>query len=312
MKRLISLITLLAIPCTVYADPHVSSIRQLEFGTVTYTDDNTGKQMITVPSSASVPTTSGNGNMKNPTFPAGTLSRSLVYLDGFDSGSKQKLDAKVNNTSGTWTTSGCGTVSISSINLWTTKPESAKGKTTATLAVGASVQLTSFTGTGTCTISGTLTGALGWRIQNTGNYQDADFVFSLTVIGSTSLEHNTGAQLDFGTICTSTSAQTLIVTPDSTLSPSSTNVCPTSVTADSFTFSNPDSVSFSVTVPNSATLTNTSNSATLTANNFTYSCNGSCTTSSGSKTFTVGATLNVPASPSPGDYVGSYSVSVTY
>lgn len=313
MKRIFCLLVLLTLSGASYADPHVDHIRAMDFGVVTYTADNTGVGMITVPNSANTPTTSGTGHMKNPTFPAGTLSRSMVYLDGFDAGSRQNLEAKVNTTSGSYTTPGCGTVAISSISLWTTKPSSPKGSTTATLAVGASLQLTDFTGSGTCTISGTLTNVFGWRIKGASSYQSADFEFTFTIIGDSSLEHDTGAELDFGTICASSAQQTLTVTPAGAIGPSSTNACPTTVTADSFTFSNPDSVSFSVTLPSSATLTNTSGGGgTLTVNNFTYSCGGSCVVSSGSKTFTVGATLNIPSSPIVGEYTGTYPVSVTF
>ena len=260
MKKVILIFILLQSIVRVHAVGYVDHVRGLDFGIVTYSDSSTGVTTITVPSSQSSPTTSGSGgHMTNATFPAGTGSRCLVYLDGFDAGSKQKLNARVNTSSATKTTQGCGTVTISDVNLWTTKPESAKGKTTATLAVGANLQLTNYTGTTTCTITGVLQGAVGWKLNSASSWSNtdvADIDFTFTIIGPTNLAHNPDSVLDFGTFCRTGQQQTLTVNPDGTVGSYNMVCAPTAVSADSFTFSNPTSVLFSVSFPASATLTN--------------------------------------------------------
>lgn len=313
MKRVIALLAFLTVYSAAWADPYLDHVRGFDFGTVTYVEQSSqGKGSITIAYNSNTGTASGTGHMGSPDL--NTLG-ALIYLVNFEQRSKT-INLKINNT-GTinLTTSGCGTIAISNLlleNNSTTYSPKFTGKTR-TPRLGATLRLTDFQGTATCTISGTLSGIFGWKPSTASSYQNVDVPVQIVVIPAISLVHDSQAMLNFGTLCASTSPQTLTVTPSGAAG-SSTAVCPATadISADSFTFNNPDPVAFSVTMPNSATLTNSSSGATLTVNNFTYNCVGGCTVSSGSKQFTVGGTLNIPASPSIGEYTGEYPVTVTF
>lgn len=224
-------------------------------------------------------------------------------------------------TSGT-VTGSCGVINITgmSINGATMRNYKVTSSTNLyDLPNGIFISMTaSFSGTPTssCTISGAIEGVTlqykNSNNQNQGTWQNANIMVSLDISVPNYLEHDTGAKLNFGSFCRSNQVQTLTITPAGTAGSSSV-VCSVSndISADSFTFTSSDlSTSFSVNLPTSP-ITLTNGTDNLSVSNFTPSCT-SCTTYNQHATFTIGATITVPANASVGEYMGSYPVSVTY
>lgn len=310
----VAIIVYTAVSC---AAPYVSNNTPILFGTVTYTTDNTGVRTITVVAhqTQNIGQISGSGNMYSPDL---NVKRAIITIDNLGTTAQKHIDLRI-NTTGTADVSsaGCGTVRISNLlleNASTTflNKSVSKSSNRYNSRPAGTVQLISVDSVSTCTISGVVPGAFGWKLHEDSTYNNEDIGVSLTVIGATSLDHDSGAELNFGTFCRSGQEQSLTITSAGTAE-SATMVCPATgeISADSFTFHNPDPISFSVSFPASSSLTN-GNGDTLTVTNFTSSCSGGCTTVNGYNTFTVGGTLTVPANSSPGDYVGNYSVTVTY
>lgn len=135
------------------------------------------------------------------------------------------------------------------------------------------------------------------------------------VIAPISIENTGSTTLDFGTITRSTSVGYITVTPNgdrtttggaSVLSSSDFSAAPFSVSGDA-------DAAFSITLPADGTveLTRTGGTEKMAVNGFVH--NSTLTlSSSGTETFSVGATLTVGASQVPGEYKGSFSVTVAY
>lgn len=291
-----------------------SITRPLSFGTVTYVASGGYTQLQLKTSNGTMNPTGNTGNMTNPT---GSALRAILYITGLSGSGTIYVKAGLNG----WTTlqGSCGTVSVRMIgkdnNPSTSSTYSSytykNSSSTLSIYLGGDVQLTQFNGT-TCTISGTISDAVGWSTKKNSGYTNLSVDVSITIMGGNSLEHDTNASLDFGTFCASNSSQTLTVAP---ATGTNSTICPqTATSADSFTFTSSGVSSFNVSFPASVTLTG-SNGGSATVTNLTSSCPSNvCSVSSGTTTFTVGGTISIPggASSPPGDYAGNYIVNVTY
>lgn len=115
-----------------------------------------------------------------------------------------------------------------------------------------------------------------------------------------------------------TITQAISITTDSNLSfgsvvqgSSSTTVAPGDTNAASFTVAGVDGAGYTVTLPTSVTLSDGTNNLTVDA--FSASNSGSGTLTSGSDSFSVGATLeSIGSSQATGSYSGAGTVTVTY
>lgn len=287
----------------------------IDFGSASFVaGSSSGFKVITMAADGSTSTsTSGeltayiSGTAGSAQITPGTLERIF--------GSTITFQTDRNTSATTITTAGCGSVSISNFRTTgnSTSATARSSSDPSSFPVGATLTLTSFTGN-SCTISGTVTGPVQFKIGTSwmGGTDWTDVPVNITIFiqRRMSLEHDTSAALNFGTICTSNAQQTITVAADG--STSSTNArCPlTGTSADSFTVTGGSGQSFSITLPATATISNGSNS--LTISNLTSPCTSSCTLSSTSYTVTVGGTLTIPANPAVGNYQGTYTVNMTY
>ncbi|HPE34349.1 MAG TPA: DUF4402 domain-containing protein [Bacteroidales bacterium] len=116
--------------------------------------------------------------------------------------------------------------------------------------------------------------------------------------------------LNFGNIASPAQAGTVVLGTDNSRTP--TNVILPSVTgtvtAAEFTVTGLSDATYSITFPNSTTITNAGN--TMTIDNYTENATNILT--GGSETFKVGATLNVNADQAAGAYTGNFIVTVDY
>lgn len=295
-----------------------------DFGTITFVTNNSGTPSVTVTptryaATASSASTGGNLGGYSPT----NVTLTPIQFSGMSH--NKKMFVTLNNTSNyTISTPGCGTLSVTNVSLHThnTTASYRYKITDATTLYNAengaflkmTVALTDFDATESCTISGGI--PFGWQESNNTptTWNSATYAVSMAIISPITFTHDTGAKLDFGQLCFSTNAQTLVVSPAGI--PTGTGLACTvgSVTADSFTVAATNAINFSVTLPTSAiTLSNSNGPGTLTVDNFTSSCSSSCpVAANGSTSFTVGGTLHVPARPTAGEYTGVYPVSLVY
>jgi hypothetical protein len=127
---------------------------------------------------------------------------------------------------------------------------------------------------------------------------------------------NTGSQnLDFGTISRSSVSGSVTVTPSGQRS----STGGVSILSSSLFYSAPFSVSgennasFNLTLPDNddVKMTRTGGTEEMEVTNFTHN-SGLVLSSSGTATFSVGATLSLDADQVAGDYTGSFSVTVAY
>ena len=272
-----------------------------------------GFNTVTI-SDAGAATTSGTGPLTGFTGGgAGSTEVSTTGLDFFVILFGGSLQIKTNNTTSSYRveTPGCGAVNISNFTTTSGATTASISSYSATFPLGATLTIDSFTSSTGCTISGTVTGPVGYKLSSSGSYTDLPVNITVYIAPHMSLAHPNDAALNFGSICrSSTAQQSITVRPDGTAT-SSNNVCPlTPTTADVFTATGNAGQSFNVKLPTSATLSNGSN--TLTVTDFTSSCNPSCVVTDSSHTFTVGGTLTIPAGAATGDYEGAYQVSITY
>ena len=146
-------------------------------------------------------------------------------------------------------------------------------------------------------------------------YTLVDFTFNVTLItdGDT-LEHDTNASLNFGTIPSSGVSRTITVRPNGSGTCAGAGcVVPMDISADSFTFHSTSASSVTVGLPPNNTVQLSDGAGHyLSVNDFTSSCNGSCTMTNPDLTFTVGGTITLPGGSTVGNYEGNYGVSVTY
>lgn len=265
--------------------------------------------------------TAGTGYLSAPT---GT-SRAYITFSDMDPTNKYVWLKPARQSATLQPVSACGaTLAVSSLSAYnfspSTKPSSYTIGTSTTFAhypegagFSATIQLEG-TPNKTCIFDATLAGEILYleKKGSGGTYSPLDLIIRFKVILPDSFSHDENAELNFGTFCSSSSQdQTLTITPSGTVGGASV-VCPASadISADSFTVYNPSSETFTVSLPSSATLYNGDN--TLTVQNFTSSCDMGCTTLNGEKQFGVGGTITVPRNAAVGEYVGNYTVGITY
>ena len=121
-----------------------------------------------------------------------------------------------------------------------------------------------------------------------------------------------GSELNFATINVVTDGGTVVVSPTNAWT-SDNMTSPDKLTAASaagFEISALEGTHYSVSYTDGGDLSN--NGTTLTLTNFQTSATGIVGTDLASNTFLVGATLNIPASPKLGAYVGTFTVKVDY
>ena len=324
MKKFLLILCLWVISPVLYA-ASMSGTPGVDFGTVAYVTNGTGTSSVTITptrydASASAAGTGGNLGGYSPS------NVTITPIQIVDMAKNYWMFMTLNNTSSyTVSTPGCGTLSITNVSLHThnTTAQYRYKITNATTLVNAengvfikmTVALTDFNGAGTCTISGAI--PFGWeQVHNNPTFPTSyNYMVSITIVPPVFFTHDQGAKLDFGQLCFSTNPQTVTVSPAGGSSGSSL-ACPLTgtISADSFTVSASNTVSYTVTLPSSPiTLSRDGSQDTLTVDSFASSCSGSCSVgSSGSSTFTVGGTLHVPGGTSAGEYTGTYPVSITY
>lgn len=123
--------------------------------------------------------------------------------------------------------------------------------------------------------------------------------------------------LAFGNILAAASAGTVELTPEATPTRTPTTVTlpvtTGTVTAAKFTLTGAAGFAYTFTPPASAaTLTRVSGSETMTVTPWSNNLSGNAGTIGTNDTIYVGGTLNVGAAQVPGNYTGSFSVSVAY
>lgn len=236
-----------------------------------------------------------------------------------------------------YTDPNCGTIAITNMSLYTTNHsfdylrqlQKTKGNPprlqdfASGFYIAFTATVTPLADKGTCTITQTLPSWFSYIESSKSITQvvsetfiPVDLTFSVTIITpQTALEHDSNDALNFGTFCASSSAtQTFTVPPTGTPTQSPSMICPPTndVSADRFTFRSSQATPSSVAVsPSSINLTGTSGD-TLQVSSLTPSCTNNCTLVSGEATIYVGGTISVPAGSRPGEYEGTYSLSVTY
>ncbi len=320
MKKYVLLIILLMNTSHIFAVVWVSENPAVNFGNITYLSDMSGVQSVTVGADGSI-TGAESGHLVVPTDTSLTAFEVARTLD-----LHTDIRITTNNASSpaTLRTTGCGTIEISDILTTAGTLMERSLSDPLSYAIGAKIRVVSFEASSACTITGTLSNHVKYSVKGglftPNRWSDPTAVpltVSVTLVPLVVLEHDTNAVLNFGTFCSSADQpQSLTVTPSGTAGTSST-VCPVSsdISADRFTFFTSGTASaFDVSLPATATLHNAAGS-TLTVNSFTSSCGtsgNSCTVTNGTSAFTVGGTITVPVRATPGDYEGTYQVSVTY
>lgn len=127
---------------------------------------------------------------------------------------------------------------------------------------------------------------------------------------------NTGStNLDFGTITRSSVSGAVIVSADNqrTTTGGVTVLSSSLYTAAPFSVSGESNAEFNLTLPDNddVKMTRTGGTEEMEVTNFTHN-SGLVLSSSGTATFSVGATLNLDADQVAGDYTGSFNVTIAY
>lgn len=279
----------------------------IDFGTIGYVADS-GNSTITLPAEGT-PSLSGVGGIYQ--YSAGTPGSLVVGDWGFlDWIVGVRVNTAASTGAQTITTANCGSVKISNFvttDNATTASASASGSN-AVFPIGGTLQLDSFTGSGACTISGTVNNYVQYQVWGTTK---VPVHISVRIVPYMILSHNSAA-LDFGTICSSSQSQTIVVNQNGQGS-SAAPVCPIEGTsADSFTVKGIEGQAFTISVPSTVSLVNAGGDE-LTVTNVNAACTSGCTMdSSGTRNIPVGGTLVVPGYTPKGEYTGHYTVTLTY
>ena len=295
----------------------VTSAPTIDFGSAGYVSGSSSGFKIITMSAAGAGTTSGSGALTG--YTSGSAGSATIGDFSWAESLNGTITFQTNRTTASTTisTPGCGSISVSNFtttNGATSTTASASSSSSVSFPVGATITLQSFSGTSGCTISGTVTGPVqfrirGWIVTQT-DWTDVPVTVSVYIAPHMSFSHDANAVLNFGKICSSASQQTITVSSDGNVT--TTNAyCPvTGTSADSFTATGMVGQVFHSNFPTSATISNGTNSLTVT--NFTSACSDGCTLTDSTYTFGVGATLTVPAYTPSGDYTGTYPVTITY
>lgn len=149
--------------------------------------------------------------------------------------------------------------------------------------------------------------------QNTATVAEA--TASARIITKITLENS--IPLNFGTIAQTVEGGTVTLSPlsdEATYSNIKSKINSSTETRASFDVTGEAGALFSIILPSSdVTLTRASGTETMTVGDFTTEASlTENTLTSGESSFHVGATLNVIANQVPGNYSGSYAVTVNY
>ncbi|NLT02957.1 MAG: DUF4402 domain-containing protein [Bacteroidales bacterium] len=135
------------------------------------------------------------------------------------------------------------------------------------------------------------------------------------IIAPITIENTGSTPINFGTVSRASIAGSVTVTADETrTSTGGVSVLnSSSFSAAPFGVSGENSATFNITLPVNGTveLTRSGGSEKMAVNDFTHNSNLLLSTG-GTSTFNVGATLTVAADQVPGEYSGSFSVTVAY
>jgi len=136
-----------------------------------------------------------------------------------------------------------------------------------------------------------------------------------TIIAPISIENTGSTPMDFGTISRSSTDGTVTLSPEGgrTTTGGASVLSSSSFSAAPFTVTGENDASFNITLPadNTVEMTRLGGTETMAVDGFLH--NSTLTlSSSGSESFSVGATLTVNADQIAGDYSGSFSITVAY
>ena len=116
--------------------------------------------------------------------------------------------------------------------------------------------------------------------------------------------------LAFGSVVSSGSADTVVVSPAGARTCGGTLTCTNSVTAGAFDVTGGTGETYTISLPASTTVI--SGGDNMTVDTFVSTPTPTGTLTGGAETLLVGATLQVAASQPNGSYTGTYSVTVNY
>ena len=139
-----------------------------------------------------------------------------------------------------------------------------------------------------------------------------------TIITPITIEKVTGKDLNFGNIASGQSAGIVILNTNGIRLTSGGAILPSTsgtITPAEFIVSGEGSYSFSITLPTSPIkMVNSFNNQTMTVTGFVSSPENTGTLSAGKQTVKIGASLNINANQSPGDYYSPapFAVTVNY
>lgn len=120
------------------------------------------------------------------------------------------------------------------------------------------------------------------------------------------------SDLNFATIVTGTTADTVIVSAAGARTCGAALTCSGSVTSAAFNVAGTASTSYAITLPSTISITSGSNAMNVATFTSSKSGNVSTLNGSGADSFSVGATLSVGANQAAGAYTGNFTVAVDY
>ncbi len=116
--------------------------------------------------------------------------------------------------------------------------------------------------------------------------------------------------LAFGSVVSSASADTVVISPAGVRTCGGTLTCTNTVTAGAFDVTGGTGETYTISLPASTTVISGPNN--MTVDTFVSTPTPTGTLTGGAETLLVGATLQVAASQANGSYTGTYSVTVNY
>ncbi len=143
-----------------------------------------------------------------------------------------------------------------------------------------------------------------------GNTSTTSGAVAADIVAPIVLTHTTGSALNFGKFTVGSGGTVVVTAAGAGSVTGSVNFVPggNTVTADAFTVTGDDNRSFSIATTNS-TITNGTKTMAFTTK---ASATTEKLSATGTATFTVGGTLTVVGTETPGSYTGSYSATATY
>lgn len=148
-------------------------------------------------------------------------------------------------------------------------------------------------------------------VASSGAAQAASVTASASATIATPIAISQTAGMDFGSVSASATAGTAVLSTTGVLTPTGgVSALGGTPTAAAFSVSGQSGSTFAISLPTSATLSNGASSMTLNA--FAHNAGVTPALTGGTKTFNVGATLNIGANQAAGAYSGTYAVTVNY